>query len=226
MFFSLRKGLVVINFEEAYDTINHISLFNDAARELSRDYNNSSFDFNTSTFNLYNTLVPQRCTITPGNIVIEYDNLGTIDTFNKLALSTLQVLRDRGILSKFNRIGYRTFWGKDYDSIVEANNALIKSFNIDTNIICKYGDFNNLRYGFSANENIYQINYNFTSAINKEIKIFNGTHVSEELKNTLLADIDIYIENECKYSSIFTYMTNFLDSTKNKIEMFEKMIER
>ncbi len=225
MVFSLRKGLVVINFEEIYDTINHIDLFNAASRELSREYNNSSFDFNSSTFNLFNTMTQQRCSITPANISIEYDNLGSIDPFNKLALSTLQVFRDKGILNKFNRIGYRTLWGNDYKSIQEANDALIKCFNIDDKIINKFGKGDNFRYGFTTYEEIYTINFNFLSAINKEIKIYNGTQVSEEEKNTIIGDIDIYIDKDCKYSSIFTYMTNFSDKTKNKLQLFEDMIQ-
>ena len=219
---TLRKGLVVINFEEVYDTINHISLFNDAARELSKEYNNPSFDFNTSTFNLASTLIAQKCSISPFNIAIEYDNLSTIDSFNKMALSTLQVLRDKGIINKFNRIGYRTIWGLDYNSINDVNNTLIKAFNIDYNKMNLYGDISNIRYGFSTYDDIYKVNFNFSSAQSKEIRISNGLQVSEESKNTLITDIDIYVEEDCKYSSIFTYMTNFSDRTKSKLELFEK----
>lgn len=225
MAFSLKKGLVVVNFEEAYDTINHMNLFNEAARELSKEYNNSSFEFNSSTFNLSNNIIQQRCSITPTNIVIEYDNSSGIDSFLKLTLSTLQVLRDKSILIKFNRIGFRTFWGEDYKSIQEASNALIKCFNIDNKIINKFGNCDNFRYGFTSYEDGYSTNYNFLSAVNKEIKINNGMQVSEEEKYCVLGDIDIFIDKECKYSSIFTYITNFSKITQSKLVVFESIIK-
>lgn len=225
MDFTLRKGLVVINFDELYDTINHINLFNEAAKELTKYFNNSSFDFNTSTFNLLNTIIQQRCSISPGNIVIEYDNMSSLEIFHKLANYTLQVFRDNGILNKFNRIGYRTLWGLDYKSIHEANDTLIKCFNIDSKILNNFGMCDNIRYGFTSYEAGYAINYNFNSAINKEIKIFNGKQISEIENYCIIGDFDIYIDKDCKYSSIFTYMTNFSQMTKDKLGLLKSMVE-
>jgi len=137
--FSLKKGLVVINLEETYDTINHMNLLNDVARSLNKEYNNSSYDFNTSTFLLSNNIIQQRCSISPLNIVIEFDNASGLDAFNKLIMSTLKCLRDKGMLNKFNRLGYRTFWGQDYISLDDANNALVKCFNLDKILINQFG---------------------------------------------------------------------------------------
>jgi len=224
MSFSLMKGLVVINLEETYDTVNHVDLCNQLARELNKDYNNSTFDFNTSTFMMVNTITPQRCNISPVNIVIEFDNASGLDAFNKLIMFTLKALRDKGLFNKFNRIGYRTFWGQDYKTILDANNTLIKCFNIDEKLMNRFGEAGSFRYGFTTYDIDYTINYNFQSAINREVKINNGMQVSEKEKYCIMGDIDIYIDKDCKYSSIFTYISNFTSLTKDKLSVVENMI--
>lgn len=223
--FSLKKGLLVINFEETYDTINHLNLFNDLIRELNKEYNNSSFDFNSSTFIMSNNIIQQRCSISPSNIAIEFDNASGLDLFNKLIMTTLKALRDKGILNKFNRLGYRTFWGQDYKSLEESNNALIHCFNIDQKSIKQFGKADNIRYGFTTYESNYTINYNFLSTINLEVKINNGMKVSEEEKYCALGDFDIYIDKDCKYSSIFTYVSSFASISKEKLAIFENMVK-
>jgi hypothetical protein len=222
--FSLKKGLLVINLEDTYDTINHVNLLNEIARELYKEYNSSSFDFNTSTFILVNNIIQQRCSISPVNIVIEFDNASGLDAFNKLVMSTLKVLRDKGVLNKFNRIGYRTFWGQDYQSLLEANDDLVQCFHIDKKLMNRFGDAGSFRYGFITNENDYTINYNFMSMINREVKINNGMQVSEEEKYCALGDFDIFIDKDCKYSSVFTYISNFSSYTIKKLSLFESMI--
>lgn len=225
MSFSLMKGLVVINHEEPYETINHVELFNQIARELYKEYNNPTFEYNASTFVMGNTVTPQRCSISPVNIAIEFDNTSGFDAFNKLIMNTTKILRDKGVLNKFNRIGYRTFWGKEYKNIQDANNAIVKAFNIDEVIISNFGKADGLRCGFTTHDDDYTVNYNFQTAINREIKINNGMQVSETEKNCIIGDFDIYIDNDCKYSSIFTYLSYFASTTKEKLSVFEGMIK-
>lgn len=225
MSLALKKAIIEIRYTEIIDTTKYIPNFNELTRALNKEFINSFFDFNTSTFIMQNPIQNLSCSISTSNIIISHETANDIDGFNRLVEKTIQAIRDKQLLNSLSRVGYRTFWGIDFSNIDAVDAAIFKSFNINIDGLSKFGKPNNIKVGFSTKENDYGLNYNFSSAINKELKMTNGMLVAEKETYCILGDFDVYIDKECKFSNLFKYTTDFKNIIKEKIVIFEKLIE-
>lgn len=225
MSISLKKAVIEIRFPEQLDTLKHMSDFNELSKTINKDFPTSNFDFNNSSFVLQNPSLNQSCIISQFNIVISQELASNIDIFNKLIERTLESVREKQILQNISRVGYRTFWGIDFESMEGVDNALCNGFKIDRSSFNCFGDTSNVKFGFSTKESDYGFNYNFTPAINKEFKLSNGLIFSETETFCLLNDIDIFIEQNCKYSNLFKYITDFRNLTKEKSLLIDQIVE-
>lgn len=222
MILSLKKGILELRFSNVIDTSQYVDSFKKISQNLRQDFSTPTYDFQSMCFKMENAIVQQRCTISPANIVIEYDSSKGIEAFNKLIENVLRETRQCDILQNISRIGYRTIWGKDFDNISTVDKVLKNMFSIEESKLMAFGNSKNMRIGFSLIEGEYNINCNFSSAINKEVKINNnGVIVSEEEKYCMIGDFDIYTEEDCKYSNIYKYIVDFTTNTCEKVNALD-----
>lgn len=217
MKFALKKAFIEVRVKEPINTIEQSKVLNEVAIKLSRLYTNSNIDFTTSIFSMVNNISGYRCNISPNNIVVDSDNPINLEKFNKLVEETFTVFKERDLINPIIRLGYRTFWGREYDNKFDADHAIDNCFNISISPANKFSKkIENPRIGFNTQDGVYSTNYNFSTAIEKKITIVNGIMQEAKEENCILFDADAYLEGDCRYSEFYNHLNNFKNLSSDK----------
>jgi hypothetical protein len=223
MGFSLRQAVIEIQFSKI-DMQKELDYFDTISNNLKKIYGSSKYDFNNKAFTLASLNGVYNCTLTPETLSINSNCPCTVEEFCKITEETMKEFRENSLLDNIGRIGFRTFNGKDYDSLQLANESISKKFDFG-NTVAKFftNKIGDVRAGFSTKEDVYTLNYNFSAATNREIQMNNGTIGMINETYCVLVDLDIFVSENCKYSNIFEYLTNFKDLTNKKIRICESI---
>jgi hypothetical protein len=219
MGFELRQAFLEIRFSQMVETDKVMGELNNISNNLRRLYGSSNFDFNNKAFIMNNPIGAYNCILAPDRLAIDSSATGTIDGFCKIAEDTLKEFREYSFLDNIQRVGFRTFHGKDYESLDIANGVIAKSFDIHKTSAKYFSNvIGDVRVGFSVARGDYATNFNFSAATNREMQLNNGDIRIVKEKYCVLADMDTFIDKSCKYSNIFEYLTNFKIITYDNIK--------
>lgn len=225
MEYNMLKAVIEIRFSNIVDTQTRLNDLNLIANDLKRLYGNSTYDFANKLFIMDNPISACKCMLAPDKFIIDSNSKQTISNFLKIIEDTLKTFREKFFFDEINRIGFRTFYGKDCKTLEQANEIIMRCFNIEQTNFKKFSkELTNLRVGFNTNEDEYTVNFNFSAATNKETQVTNGVVSFERETFCVLADMDTYIEGNCKYSKIFEYITSFKNITEKNVEICESIL--
>lgn len=216
----LKRALIEVRYERSF-LFEEVQVLNKISKGLRADFPQPQRDQNSGGLVLANPKNKGFLAIHADSSVVNFDEVPAFSTFKNHSIRGIEAVSTNLEVDYFNRVGIRMFFGKNFETLKEAESIVKDKFFNSFDSVAK--ELANPNLSFTFNENGFGINITLRAETNIDVDVNNGLATQTQY-NLIVFDIDVYSQETTTPKQLNGIMNGAKEIALRKLELLNKII--
>lgn len=219
--FSLNKVFIEAIYSDSL-LFNDMRILQEIIENFKDNLPESNYDDQTKTLVLVNSEKQCNIMISKNRIAIDSDSPNSFDEFKNFSNQALNVIIPKLAITRFNRVGMRSFRGIEKKNNGEAYKSVWKNFiKVKEEDLNELGTIHGCGVNFILTGQEYNVNLGISPNFYQVLKIVNGNVQSQVNKWQLMVDSDVYLNPPINVEKVLnSFVDDVIKINENQVNNF------